>query len=88
LPKIEGDGKSWLRRPKLYKGVVEPYKKKKKKKRSSRGPLKSYYGPLIFRRFPLASQKLCVSPPPMVCHMAHVDIHCFRGTSCLLHQGR
>ena len=30
MPKIEGDGKSWLRRPKLYKGVVEPYKKKKK----------------------------------------------------------
>jgi len=28
---IAGDGKSWLRRPKLYKGVVEPYKKKKKK---------------------------------------------------------
>jgi hypothetical protein len=25
---IEEDGKSWLRRPKLYKGVVEPYKKK------------------------------------------------------------
>ena len=23
------DGKIWLRRPKLYKGVVEPYKKKK-----------------------------------------------------------
>jgi hypothetical protein len=30
LPKIEEDGKSWLRRSKLYKGVVEPYKKKKK----------------------------------------------------------
>jgi len=29
LPKIEGDGMSWLRRPKLYKGVVESYKKKK-----------------------------------------------------------
>jgi len=29
LPKIEEDGKSKLRRPKLYKGVVEPYKKKK-----------------------------------------------------------
>jgi len=28
LPKIEGDGKSWVRRPKLYKGVVELYKKK------------------------------------------------------------
>ena len=27
---IEEDGKIWLRRPKLYKGVVEPYKKKKK----------------------------------------------------------
>ena len=27
MPKIEEDGKSWLRRPKLYKGVVEPYKK-------------------------------------------------------------
>ena len=31
MPKIEEDGKSWLRRPKLYKAVVEPYKKKKKK---------------------------------------------------------
>jgi len=30
LPKIE-DGKSWLRRPKLYKRIVEPHKKKKKK---------------------------------------------------------
>ena len=30
MPKIEEDGKSWLRKPKLYKGVVEPYKKKKK----------------------------------------------------------
>ena len=30
MPKVEEDGKSWLRRPKLYKGVVEPYKKKKK----------------------------------------------------------
>jgi len=30
LPKIEGDGKSWLRKPKLYKGVVEPYKKKRR----------------------------------------------------------
>ena len=29
MPKIEEDGKSWLRRPKLYKGVVEPYKEKK-----------------------------------------------------------
>ena len=28
MPKIEEDGKSWLRRPKLYKGVLEPYKKK------------------------------------------------------------
>jgi hypothetical protein len=27
LPKIEEDGKSWLRRPKLYKVVVQPYKK-------------------------------------------------------------
>jgi len=26
---IEEDGKSWLRRPKLYKRVVEPHKKKK-----------------------------------------------------------
>ena len=31
MPKIEEAGKSWLRRPKLYKGVVEPYKKRKKK---------------------------------------------------------
>ena len=30
MPKIEEDGKRWLRRPKLYKGVVEPYKEKKK----------------------------------------------------------
>jgi hypothetical protein len=29
LPKIDEDGKSWLRRPNPYKGVVEPYKKKK-----------------------------------------------------------
>jgi len=29
LPKIEEDGKSWLRRPKLYKRVVEQHKKKK-----------------------------------------------------------
>ena len=28
MPKIEEDGKSWLREPKLYKGVAEPYKKK------------------------------------------------------------
>ena len=28
MPKIEEDGKSWLRRSKLYKGVVEPYKEK------------------------------------------------------------
>jgi len=28
LPKIEENGKSWLRKTKLYKGVVEPYKKK------------------------------------------------------------
>jgi hypothetical protein len=25
---MEEDGKSWLRRPKLYKSVVEPHKKK------------------------------------------------------------
>jgi hypothetical protein len=30
LPKIEEDGKSWLRRSKLYKRVSEPHKKKKK----------------------------------------------------------
>ena len=30
MPKIEGDGKSWLRKSKLYKGVVELCKKKKK----------------------------------------------------------
>ena len=30
MPKIEEDGKSWLRRPKLYKRVVEPHKKQKK----------------------------------------------------------
>ena len=28
MPKIEEDGKSWLRKPNLYEGVVEPYKKK------------------------------------------------------------
>jgi len=33
LPKIEEDGKSWLRRPKLYKGVVEPCKKKRRRRR-------------------------------------------------------
>ena len=31
MPKIEEDGKSWLRRPKLYKGVVEPYKKRRRR---------------------------------------------------------
>ena len=31
MPKIEEDGKSWLRSRKLYKGVVEPYNNKKKK---------------------------------------------------------
>jgi hypothetical protein len=31
LPRREEDGGSWLRRPKLYKRVVEPHKKKKKK---------------------------------------------------------
>ena len=36
MPKIEEDGKSWLRRPKLYKGVREPYKKKKRKRRRRR----------------------------------------------------
>jgi len=30
LPRIEEDGGSWLRRPKLYKRAVEPLKKKKK----------------------------------------------------------
>ena len=33
MPKIDEDGKSWLRRPKLYKGVVAPYKKEKIKSR-------------------------------------------------------
>ena len=28
MPKIEEDGKSWVTRPKLYKRVVEPHKKK------------------------------------------------------------
>jgi len=27
LPRIEEDGKCWLRKPKLYKRVVEPHKK-------------------------------------------------------------
>jgi hypothetical protein len=27
---MEEDGKSWLRRPKLYKGVVQQYKKKER----------------------------------------------------------
>jgi len=27
LPRIEEDGGNWLRRPKLYKRVVEPHKK-------------------------------------------------------------
>jgi hypothetical protein len=30
LPKIGEDGKSWLRRPKLYKRVVEPNKKRRR----------------------------------------------------------
>jgi hypothetical protein len=30
LPRIEEDGGRWLRRPELYKRVVEPHKKKKK----------------------------------------------------------
>ena len=38
MPKIEEDGKSWLRRPKLYKGVVEPYKKKKKNRTGLQNP--------------------------------------------------
>jgi hypothetical protein len=36
LPRIEEDGKSWLRGPKLCKRVVEPHKKKKKKKKKKR----------------------------------------------------
>ena len=28
MPKIKEDGKSWFRRPKVNKGVVEPHKKK------------------------------------------------------------
>ena len=36
MPEIEEDGKSWLRRPKLYKGVVQPYKEKKKKKKKKK----------------------------------------------------
>jgi hypothetical protein len=32
LSRVEEDGGSWLRRPKLYKSVVEPHKKKKKNK--------------------------------------------------------
>ena len=27
MPKIEEEGKSWFRKPKLYKRVVQPYKK-------------------------------------------------------------
>jgi hypothetical protein len=30
LPRIEEDGGSWLRRPKLYKRVVEPHKKRRR----------------------------------------------------------
>jgi len=33
LPKIEEDGGSWLRGPKLYKRIVEPHRKKKKSRR-------------------------------------------------------
>jgi hypothetical protein len=33
LPRIEEDGESWLRRPKLYERVVERHKKEKKKKK-------------------------------------------------------
>ena len=30
MPKIEEDGKIWLRRPELYKEDVEPYKKRRR----------------------------------------------------------
>jgi hypothetical protein len=43
LPKIEEDGKSWLRRPKLYKGVVEPYKKYKYKLNSEKQFMYPFY---------------------------------------------
>jgi hypothetical protein len=33
LPRIEEDGGSWLRMPKLYKMVAEPHKKKRNAKR-------------------------------------------------------
>ena len=42
MPKIEEDGKSWLRRPKLYKGVREPYKKKKRKKKKKKKKIQCY----------------------------------------------
>jgi len=45
LPKIEEDGKSWLRRPKLYKRVVEPHKKKKKKKKGKAIQLQAWTSP-------------------------------------------
>jgi hypothetical protein len=37
LPKTEEDGGSWLRRPKLYKSVVEPHKKRRRRRRRRRG---------------------------------------------------
>ena len=43
LPKIEEDGKSWLRSPKLYKGVVEPYKKNYRQKLNNGEKKMTYY---------------------------------------------
>ena len=37
LPRIEDDGGSWLRGPKLYKRVVEQHKKKNKPKEETEG---------------------------------------------------
>ena len=42
MPKIEENGKRWLRGPKLYKRVVEPHKKKKKSKSRKFIDKKSY----------------------------------------------
>jgi hypothetical protein len=44
LPKIEEDGKRWLRRPKLYKRVVEPHKRKNNCVHKRKSGYKSYRG--------------------------------------------
>jgi hypothetical protein len=47
LPRIEENGGSWLRRPKLYKRVVEL--RKKKKRITQKKAYKRYIKNLIFK---------------------------------------